>query len=495
MKEDYVNGISNLEINKNIFLTPQFHFVSKDQIEEIYLSSLDVLENVGNKCYSEIALNYLEKYGCKINGNLVKVPSFLVEKAINNVPKRITIYNREGISAMEIQRRRSYYGNSPTAPFTLDIYTNERKSTTLKDVELNTRIIDKLPNIDFVMPPGTPMEVPAYMQDSYMLRATLLNTSKPIIHIPNNAQGVRDALEMAVAITGDKEAFYDKPFLISYPEPTSPLSVSKEAGDVIVESALLNLPMVYLSAPVLGVTAPMTPLGCLVQGMSELLFGLVIAQSVKPGIPFGFGLHAHGFNMHNGNTMMCDPSAYIVWLIFAQVSQYLKIYTFGLSGACDSKIVDGQASIEITLGTLFNALAGLNLIHDSGFLESCMTTCADVYVIANEVISYVKHFMKGIDFSKKGLAKEVIEKVGPNKSYLSEKHTLDTFREVLWESKLFDRGFVHSWNDEGRKTFEERVKEKVIQIAESYKPIPLGDDVIIKIDKIIKKSEALRKKV
>ena len=485
--------ITDIEVNKTHHVTPHFTLVTDDEVEEIHLATLDILENVGNICYSEKALDYLEKAGCRIKGKLVKVPAGIVQEVLNTAPKRVTIYNQKGDRAMELERRRSYFGNSPTAAFTRDIYTGERRKTTLADVELHTRIVDALPHFDFVMPPGTPTDVPPVIEDNYMLRAALLNTNKPVVHICGDERGVQDAFDMAVAVAGSRDAFHDRPFLISYPEPSSPLFVPKEVGDKIVRSAQLKLPITYLSAPMIGATAPITPAGCVVQGNAECLFGLVIAQLVQPGVPFGIGVFGHGFNMHNGNAMMCDPSAYIIYNIFARVAQYYGLYTWGLAGACDSKTVDGQAAIETALTILMNALCGLNLIHDSGFLESCMVESAEIFVIADEMISWVKHFMKGTDFSRESLCREVISNVGPMNSYLDTDHTLHHFKEVLWETKLFDRGFLKNWVENGSKTFEQRVKEAAMELAETSKPEQPQDDVVKKIDRIIERSIAERK--
>ena len=492
MDNNKLKEITNIEINKTSFSTPQFSLITKDQIEELHLAALDVLENVGNICHSEIALSYLEKAGCRINGKLVKVPAGIAQQAINTAPKRVTIYNRKGEKAMELERRRSYYGNSPTAAFTRDIYTGERRKTTIADVELHTRIADALPNFDFIMPPGTPCDVPEILQDNYILKATLLNTTKPIVHLCRDARGVQDAFDMAVAVAGSKEAFYDKPFMLSYPEPSNPLFVPEEAGDKIVKSAELNIPLVYLSAPMIGATSPITPAGTVVQGLAECLFGLTISQAVRPGIPFGIGVFGHGFNMTYGNAMMCDPSAYIIYNLFANVAQHYGLFTWGLAGACDSKIVDGQAAIEVALTVLMNALCGLNLIHDSGFLESCMVESAEIFVIADEMIGWVKHFMKGVDFSRQALCRELIEKVGPMGTYLGEDHTLKNFKNVLWDTKLFDRGFLSNWQANGSKTFEQRVKEKTIELAETYKPEPLPENAVTEIDRIMERSRAER---
>ena len=128
-----MNKMTDMEVNKTHYVTPHFTLVTEDEVEEIHLATLDILENVGNICYSEKALEYLKKAGCRINGKLVKIPAGIVQEALYTAPKRVTIYNQKGDRAMELERRRSYYGNSPTAAFTRDIYTGERRKTTLAD--------------------------------------------------------------------------------------------------------------------------------------------------------------------------------------------------------------------------------------------------------------------------------------------------------------------------------------------------------------------------
>lgn len=493
MKKEEKSKVTDIEVNKASFASPQFTLISKDQIEEVHLASLDVLENVGNLCYSDKALEYFKNAGCSVNGKLVKVPAWLAQEAINYAPKRVTIYNRKGERAMELERRRSFYGNAPTAPFTRDIYSGEKRNTTLEDIALHSRIIDNLPNIDFICPPGTPQDVPGPIVQEYMLKETILNSKKPIVQMCNDELGVQAAFEIAVAVAGSEETLYDKPFLIIYPEPTSPLMISEEAANRIIKASELRLPLIYLSAPMLGATSPVTPAGTAVQGNAECLFGLVLSHLVRKGNPFGFGVYAHGFNMTYGNAMMCDPSAYITYNIHAQVAQYYGIYTWGLAGACDSKTVDGQAGIECALTLFLNALCGLNLIHDSGFLESCMVESAEIFVICNEMISWVKQFMKGVDFSREALGRELIEKVGPKGTYLAEDHTAKHFREIFWDTKLFDRGPRHVWENNGSKTFEQRVKEKTIELAEHSTVEPLDEAVVKKVSDIVEKYRKIRK--
>ena len=53
----------------------------------------------------------------------------------------------------------------------------------------------------------------------------------------------------------------------------------------------------------------------------------------------------------------------------AEVVQSFGLPTWGLAGSTDSKTIDAQAGIESAFSILAQGLAGLNLIHDVGYME------------------------------------------------------------------------------------------------------------------------------
>ena len=94
---------------------------------------------------------------------------------------------------------------------------------------------------------------------------------------------------MALLICGGKEKFEHAPTIVHYSEPISPLTYYDPAIDKILFSVENGIPLINLSAPQLGATAPASFAGTIVQGCAESLSGLVLAQVVRPGVPFIFG--------------------------------------------------------------------------------------------------------------------------------------------------------------------------------------------------------------
>lgn len=51
-----------------------------------------------------------------------------------------------------------------------------------------------------------------------------------------------------------------------------------------------------------------------------------------------------------------------------------------------SKTIDAQAGIDTTFSILAQGLAGLNLIHDVGYMDSGMVCSAEMLVLGDEVV-------------------------------------------------------------------------------------------------------------
>ncbi|NIV28506.1 MAG: hypothetical protein GWN58_03005, partial [Anaerolineae bacterium] len=81
---------------------------------------------------------------------------------------------------------------------------------------------------------------------------------------------------------------------------------------------------------------------------------------------------------------------------------------WGLAGATDSKTLDAQAGIESAFHILAQGLAGLNLIHDVGYLDGGMVCSAEMLVMGNEVIGMAKRLIQGIRVDVETLARDVI---------------------------------------------------------------------------------------
>ena len=98
-------------------------------------------------------------------------------------------------------------------------------------------------------------------------------------------------------------------------------------------------------------------------------------------------------------------------------------------------------------------------------------------VMSNEIIGYVKRFMRGFEISPATLALDVIAKVGPGGGYLSEEHTFKHFRQELWRPNLSTGRTRTRGSKKGCKTYGEVVTQKALEILETHKPEPLPANI------------------
>jgi trimethylamine--corrinoid protein Co-methyltransferase len=92
------------------------------------------------------------------------------------------------------------------------------------------------------------------------------------------------------------------------------------------------------------------------------------------------------------------------------------------------------------------------------------------------MISMMRAFGAGVTLDAETLALDVIDKVGPGGDFLTQKHTLQHFRE-LWQPVLFDRRRYEEWQAEGSRRLGERLRERTVSLMETHQPEPLPDGV------------------
>lgn len=464
-----------------------FQIFTQQQCEEIHSATLEVLERVGVNVHHPKALEILAKGGAYVVGNRVKYPAALVERCIRSTPSRVVLCNRNQERKMFLEGNNFYFGPGPSAMYTLDPLTGERRFPILKDTCNASRVMDALPNIDFQMDFGTISDVDDKIPDVFSFEALLSNSTKPIVHWSYNTGNLKAIVDMAVTIAGSLQELQNYPLFALYCEPISPLTLGFEALDIAMAMAEYNLPIVYTPAPQGGITAPATLAGTIVQALAESLSGLVLHQLVREGAPFIMGGVITIMDMSATQITYASPEFNLMSAGLSSMAKYYKIPVFSTAGCSDSKCVDQQAGIDIATSCMMAALSGGNLIHDVGYMESGMATSLQSLVIADEVIGQVKRLIRGIEVNKETLALDVIASVGPGGHYLAETHTRNNFKKEWWMPTIFNRGRHANWSAEGKPDLLAVANRKLKNILENYQPDPLDEQKKSKLREIVSK--------
>ena len=85
-------SMNNIRANDTSFGSPHFGKLSPQQCEKLHNASLEILERTGVRLFEPEAVEMLRKAGAFVaEGNRVRIPSGLVEKAFNTVPRRVVL--------------------------------------------------------------------------------------------------------------------------------------------------------------------------------------------------------------------------------------------------------------------------------------------------------------------------------------------------------------------------------------------------------------------
>ncbi|UCE40237.1 MAG: trimethylamine methyltransferase family protein [Candidatus Aminicenantes bacterium] len=463
---------------------PRLPILSRDQIERLHLSTLEVLRRTGVDVKEAQALEVFQKGGCFVDGERIRIPAHLVEWALNNTPPRISLCDRNGNPAMLLEENNVYFGTGSDTPNVIDPFTGERRLAVLKDIANVAKTVDFLDEMSFVMNSGIASDVDPDISDIFHFEAMMIHTTKPIILTAWSLDNLKTIIQMGEVVAGGEEKLRNSPFFALYTEPISPLLMGEESTQKLMFMAEKSLPVIFTPAVLTGGTGPVTIAGGLVQGNAEILAGYVLANLISEGAPFIYGGGVLPIDMSTSLMSYASPEFMLATSALTDMARYYRLPMFSFAGCSDSCTYDQQASLEGALWILLSSLSGGNLVHDVGYINNGLTMSFEQLVASNEVIGLVRRITRGFEISDETLALDLINEIGPGGEYLTSEHTLRNFRRN-WFPELLSRITYERWEKEGQKDLGQRAGDKVRFILENHKPLPLDDNIRKKLQKLI----------
>jgi len=461
--------------------------MGKEECEKIHLASLEIMQRIGIDVHDEKARQILHGGGAKVDGVRVRIPEYMVTRALATTPKRLTLYDRNGKVAIRAGGYNSYYGGGSDCLNILDHRTGLRRRPLLSDVHEASVLMDALPEIDFVMSAFLPEDVDSSIYDRYQMEVMLNNTTKPIVFVTPDFEGCVAAVEMCEIVAGGVQAFQQRPFATCYINVTSGMTANAEALQKCMYLAEKGLPQLYIPLNAGGVNSPVTTAGCMATMNAGILLGIVLSQLVQEGSAVAVpGWNGGPYNLQTmvGNYVLADEQG-----VPTSMGKYYDLPVFGLGGSTDSKVLDQQCGFEITLSLMTSLLHGANIVHDVGFMDAGMQGSLQMITISNDILGFLRAATAGVVVNDETLALDVIEELGPTGSYLGHDHTLRHYKEPYY-SKLLDKNQYSVWEKRGGTTMEQRAAKQVDSILSKHQPEPLPEDVQKAIQQIILREQA-----
>lgn len=452
----------------------QYTPLSQEDIIQIHQASMEVFEEVGVQVNYPDALRRFAAAGAEIDEatNIVTMRADLVEEVLSTAPEEILLCGRDpsGEHDLTIGGNKVYMGTGGTALNVQEPGSWESRRSELRDVMNMARMVEELDNIHFYMLNVYPGDLPVEEIDVNRFGAALNRTKKHIMGGVYTVEGVRNVVKMAEQVAGSPESLRERPFISMVACPISPFKLDESYGELAIEAAMHNIPVVVPAEPLCGATAPITLAGNLVIQNVDTLAGIMMTQLANPGAPALYGCISSITDLRDMKYLAGAVEMGLMNAAASQMAQFYKLPYYATAGMTDSKAIDAQAGYESAITSTLVALSGANFIHDAaGFVEFCMTASYDKLVVDNEIIGMVMRAVDGIEVSERTLALDEIKKVGPGGHFVSSRHTRKYMRSEQFKPQLSDRDTREQWKSTGAQDAWQRATGVAKGILESEK--------------------------
>ena len=464
----------------------KLNFLDDEQLDNLQEATLTILENTGVQFPSYKALSIFADHGADVDHEtqVVKIRRDLVLKAMSTLPRYPTLGARNPEFDLYLQEGVSFFTNDGCGHQVVDFKTGERRASTKADVGMMARINDYLSSMAFSWTMVSAQDCGA-TSPLHEMDITWRNNTKHYQSVTMMGEEIcRYGVEMATVLRGSREEVRHRPPISLIVCTIAPLVQDKEAIEGALVLAETGIPVVMMSMPTMGTTAPATYAGALVVGDAEVISATVLVQLAFPGAPvFHSILHA-----------WADPrtAAYVGYPLDSRVryapvemAHHWGMPALGGAFGTESSELDGwRSAAEVATDPLLVSLAGSEIVTGIGLRDTYTLLYPEAIIMDDDLYHQARYSLLNMDIDPETLAVDIINEVGPGGHFLSQKHTRKHMRTSMV------RGVIHQLDAMGKyRDPVEYAREKVAWILENHHPEPPPDDVQREIDRILKTAD------
>ena len=451
-----------------------FEPFTRAELEKLDSATISVFEKTGIRVLEPEATRLLVDAGAKFDKktNIATIPERVVRECLKSAPRKFKLYSRDEKKSLAFGEGKVHLGTVGTA-VQVEGLDGVVRPATLKDAEDFFKLSDALPFIDHSGWACWPRDVPDFLAPLQEIFFGFKHSTKTMDGWNWGKAGTEQSLDMASIVAGGRDELIEKPLLLGFANPVSPLTLSKEATEGLIIYARNGQPCLYPPECMAGGTAPATIAGLLVQQNAEILASVIVAQLVRRGAPSIYSSVSSIMDMRTGSIALGAPEACLVMAGTAQLARFYGLPSRGTGGNTESMLADYQAGAEAASTLLMAALSGFDFIYDAaGSIESSLTASFTKTVLDNDLCGEVKRILMGIDVSDEALATDVIDSVALKGAYLSHPHTLKYFRKEHFSPSLLWRGARTVWTAQPKKDLRERAVVRCQELLCTHKTDP-----------------------
>ena len=442
---------------------------------QIHEAALELLQDVGCAVLDVEARELLRAHGARVDGELVRFGEALVEQARADAPAGFTVAGRRPELDLRVALDAPpVLASASGPPFVL--VDGEYRPGTLADLRTAIALAHLSANLQVVAYALEPNDVPDEVRARVVAHAHITGTDKSARYTITTPDELRVALDVHEILWGAD--WHDRPRVFTVINTTSPLQFSADAANGLLRLARLGQPVLVAVCAMGGTTAPITLAGLLAVQHAELLAGLVLTQSARPGAPFLYGGTSSLSSMQTGALMMGAPEYWTLMEATVRLGHWLGVPVRAGGSITDAHVPDAQAGIESALAVEAVLRAGAQyILHSAGILSSFNCYSPEKFVIDDEVLTALRIARKPIVIDEDQLALDVIAAAGPGGTVLGQSHTRRHAREQR-RAGIMNRLPFETWRAQGARDLAAAAAARVKELLETYEPPDDLDPVV-----------------
>jgi trimethylamine--corrinoid protein Co-methyltransferase len=465
--------------------------LTEQQLKVLKDATLHLLMEVGIHFPSQNALGIFADHGAQVDweSEIVRIPPDLVEQAMSNAPRSITLGGREQRFDLVLNGERTYLATDGCGVRVLDLETRTERPSCKADVAQMARVCDALPLISFFWPLVSAQDhgLTAPLHECH---AGLTNTLK---HVRGGTtvfpQLTPYIIEMATVVAGSDSERRLRPPICANICTIAPLAQDVNGIESALIYAAAGIPTSFMAMPTMGSTAPASMMGAILTGEAEVVSAMVLIQLAYPGAPV---FHSNLISLMDPRTggYISDASAPLV-VMTTQLAHAWDVPSLGGgSVSSDAADIGWHSGSKSGLGAAMIPLAGGEVCGYLGMLDGSMLLCPEQVILDHEVCLEAYNLFGAYEFELSDLAMDVIKEVGPGSHFLRQKHTRQHIRDFRLSPVLRQK------NPDGSEMEpREAALREFKRINESHHPEPLPDHVLAELDQILAAAEREAEKV
>ena len=462
--------------------------LSADQIEAIHLTSLRILEEIGIELMSPAARAAMRAVGAEVDETTgtVRLDRAVVERALATTPERFTLTSRNPAKQLQMGGRDMAFGLVAGPPFVHDCERG-RRAGNLADYRDFIKLAQHFNAIHIIgNQVCAPIELPANSRHLDTYRTNLVYSDLSFHCTAIGAGRARDGIEMMAITRGlTPDQMADSPGVLTIISVNSPRRFDEAMADGLMKMARYGQPVVITPFTLMGAMAPVSLAAALAQQNAEILFGLTLAQAVRPGAPVMYGAFTSNVDMRSGAPAFGTPENTKANIASGQLARRYRL-PYRTSNASASNVADAQGVYETEMSLWGAVLGHCNLVyHAAGWQEGGLVASFEKLVLDVEMLQMMIEFLKPIVVDEAELGFEAQQQVAPGGHFFGAPHTMARYEHAFYQPLVSNWQNYENWQLGGGKDATQRATDIWKRALEEYEQPALDPAVLEALDAYI----------